>query len=301
MNMIDKKDKRPTKTLTKYKKKSLWSETWHRLKKSKLAMFGLVILIILIILSLSAGIIYDYDTQVIKTDYAHARQWPNATHLLGTDEMGRDVLARIIYGSRVSLKVSIISVSMALISGGFFGAIAGYYGGKIDNIIMRIMDVFLAIPNMLLAIAVVASLGPNMFNLMLAIAISSMPRFARIVRAAVLGVKDQEFVEAARACGAKNSRIICREVLPNCMAPIIVQGSIATAGAILVIASLSFIGLGVQPPKPEWGSMLAGGRTYIRQSNYLTVFPGLAIAITSLAINLLGDGLRDALDPKLKR
>jgi peptide/nickel transport system permease protein len=215
--------------------------------------------------------------------------------------MGRDVLARLIYGSRVSLKVSIISVSMALITGGALGAIAGYYGGKVDNIIMRIMDVFLAIPNMLLAIAVVASLGPSVFNLMLAIAISNVPRFARIVRAAVLGVKDQEFVEAARACGAKNSRIICKEVLPNCMAPIIVQGSIAIASAILVIASLSFIGLGVQPPKPEWGSMLAGGRTYIRDSNYLTVFPGLAIALTSLAINLLGDGLRDALDPKLKR
>ncbi len=290
-----------TKVLTEYKKKSLWSETWHRLKKSKLAMFGLVILVVLIVLSLSAGIIYDYDTEVIKTDYANARQWPSSEHWLGTDEMGRDVLARLIYGSRVSLKVSIISISMALITGGALGAIAGYYGGKVDNIIMRIMDVFLAIPNMLLAIAVVASLGPSVFNLMLAIAISNVPRFARIVRAAVLGVKDQEFVEAARACGAKNSRIICKEVLPNCMAPIIVQGSIAIASAILVIASLSFIGLGVQPPKPEWGSMLAGGRTYIRDSNYLTVFPGLAIALTSLAINLLGDGLRDALDPKLKR
>jgi peptide/nickel transport system permease protein len=290
-----------TEVLTKYKKKSLWGETWHRLKRSKLAMFGLVTLVILIILSLGAGIIYDYDEDVIKTDYANARQWPSSEHWLGTDEMGRDVLARLIYGSRVSLKVSIISIATALIVGGAFGAIAGFYGGKIDNTIMRIMDVFLAIPNMLLAIAVVASLGPSIVNLMLAISISEVPRFARIVRAAVLGVRDQEFVEAARACGAKNSRIIYKEVLPNCMAPIIVQGSIAIASAILVIASLSFIGLGVQPPKPEWGSMLAGGRTYIRDSNYLTVFPGIAIALTSLAINLLGDGLRDALDPKLKR
>lgn len=285
----------------RYKKKSLWAETWHRLKKSKLAMFGLIILVILILLALCADFIYDYDQQAIKVDYAKALQWPSAEHWLGTDAMGRDVLARLVFGSRISLKVSISAIVVSLLIGGALGAVAGYYGGKVDNIIMRIMDVFLAIPNMLLAIAVVASLGPSMVNLMIAIAISDVPIFARIVRASILGVKDQEFVEAARACGAKNSRIIIREVLPNCMAPIIVQGSIAIAAAILVIASLSFVGLGVAPPAPEWGSMLSEGRTYIRDNNYLTVFPGIAIAITSLSINLLGDGLRDALDPKLKR
>lgn len=285
----------------KYKKKSLWGETWFRLKKSKLAMFGLVTLILLILLAFSSGFLYDYEKDIIATDYANALQWPSSEHWLGTDEMGRDVLARLIYGSRISIKVSLSATVVALAIGGLLGAIAGYYGGKTDNIIMRIMDVFLAIPNMLLAIAVVASLGPSMLNLMLAIAIADIPKFARIVRAAVLGVKDQEFVEAARACGAPNFRIIMKEVIPNCLAPIIVQGSITIAASILVIASLSFIGLGVAPPTPEWGSMLAGGRTYIRDSNYLTVFPGLAIAITSLSINLLGDGLRDALDPKLKR
>lgn len=290
-----------TEIIKKYKKKSLWAETWHRLKKSKLAMFGLITLVVLIILSLSAGLLFDYETQVIETNYENALQGPSSSHWLGTDEMGRDVLARLVYGSRISLKVALISISSALVIGGALGAIAGFYGGRIDNIIMRIMDVFLAIPNMLLAIAVVASLGPDIVNLMIAIAISNVPRFSRIVRAAVMGVKDQEFVEAARACGATNTRIIMKEVLPNCMAPIIVQGSIAVASAILVIASLSFIGLGVQPPEPEWGSMLAGGRTYIRESNYLTIFPGVAIALTSLAINLLGDGLRDALDPKLKQ
>lgn len=285
----------------KIKKKSLWVETWHRLKKSKLAMFGLYILLALIIMALFADVIYDYDTDVIEPNYAIMLQPPSSEHWFGTDNLGRDVFARVIYGSRISLQVSIMSIVISLIIGGGFGAVAGYYGGRVDDILMRIMDVFLAIPNMLMAIAVVASLGPSMFNLMLAIAISNIPRFARIVRASILGVKDEEFVEAARACGATNTRIIIREVLPNCMAPIIVQGSIAIASSILVIASLSFVGLGVAPPTPEWGSMLSEGRTYIRDSNYLTVFPGLAIAITSLSINLLGDGLRDALDPKLKR
>lgn len=285
----------------KIKKKSLWVETWHRLKKSKLAMFGLYILLALIIMAVFADVIYDYDTDVIEPNYSSMLQAPSSEHWFGTDNLGRDVFARVIYGSRISLQVSIMSIVISLIIGGGFGAVAGYYGGRVDDILMRIMDVFLAIPNMLMAIAVVASLGPSMFNLMLAIAISNVPRFARIVRASILGVKDEEFVEAARACGATNTRIIIREVLPNCMAPIIVQGSIAIASSILVIASLSFVGLGVAPPTPEWGSMLSEGRTYIRDSNYLTVFPGLAIAITSLSINLLGDGLRDALDPKLKR
>lgn len=285
----------------KIKKKSLWVETWHRLKKSKLAMFGLYILLALIIMAVFADVIYDYDTDVIEPNYSSMLQAPSSEHWFGTDNLGRDVFARVIYGSRISLQVSIMSIVISLIIGGGFGAVAGYYGGRVDDILMRIMDVFLAIPNMLMAIAVVASLGPSMFNLMLAIAISNIPRFARIVRASILGVKDEEFVEAARACGATNTRIIIREVLPNCMAPIIVQGSIAIASSILVIASLSFVGLGVAPPTPEWGSMLSEGRTYIRDNNYLTVFPGLAIAITSLSINLLGDGLRDALDPKLKR
>lgn len=285
----------------KIKKKSLWAETWHRLKKSKLAMFGLYVLLALIILAILADAIYDYDTDVIEPNYSIVLQEPSSEHWFGTDNLGRDVFARVIYGSRISLKVSIMSIVISLIIGGGFGAVAGYYGGRVDDILMRIMDVFLAIPNMLMAIAVVASLGPSMFNLMLAIAISNIPRFARIVRASILGVKDEEFVEAARACGATNTRIIIREVLPNCMAPIIVQGSIAIASSILIIASLSFVGLGVTPPTPEWGSMLSEGRTYIRDSNYLTIFPGLAIAITSLSINLLGDGLRDALDPKLKR
>ena len=201
---------------------------------------------------------------------------------------------------RISLFVGIISVSIALSIGGFLGAIAGYYGGKIDNVIMRVLDVILAVPTILLAITIVASLGASMMNLMIAVGISNIPGFARIVRASVLSVKDQEFIEAAKAIGAKDHIIIMKHVLPNSMAPIIVYATLKVATAIMATASLSFIGLGVQPPTPEWGSMLAGGRAYIRDQMYIVMYPGLAIVLTVLSLNLVGDGLRDALDPKLK-
>ena len=228
-------------------------------------------------------------------------QGPSAEHWFGTDEFGRDIFARIIHGGRVSLVVGLVSISVSLVVGGCLGAFAGFYGGKVDNIIMRIMDIFLAIPSILLAITIVAALGTNLINVMIAIGISYIPTFARIVRAAVMGVKDQEFVESARAIGASNATIIFREVIPNCMAPIIVQATLSVAGAILSTASLSFIGLGVQPPSPEWGAMLSSGRNFLRDAMHLTLFPGLAIVITILALNLLGDGLRDALDPRLKQ
>ena len=197
--------------------------------------------------------------------------------------------------------VGLISVSISLTIGGMLGAIAGYYGGKIDNIIMRIMDIFLAVPSILLAMTIVAALGTSLVNVMLAIGVSGVPQYARIVRASVMSIKDQEFVEASRAIGAKSPTTIFREILPNCLAPIIVQATLSVASAILSTASLSFIGLGVQPPSPEWGAMLSGGRGYLRDALHLTLFPGLAIVITILALNLLGDGLRDALDPRLKQ
>ncbi|MEG0372278.1 MAG: ABC transporter permease, partial [Clostridium sp.] len=190
---------------------------------------------------------------------------------------------------------------IALLVGGALGAIAGYHGGKTDNIIMRLMDILLAIPSILLAITIVAAFGSNMLNLMLAIGISSTPQYARIVRAAVLGIKDQEFIESARAIGSKDGTIILKEVIPNCLSPIIVQVTLGVAGAILTTASLSFIGLGIQPPAPEWGAMLSAGRQYLRDAWHITVFPGLSIMITILALNLLGDGLRDSLDPRLKQ
>jgi len=282
-------------------KRSQSKEVWRRLKKNKMAMGGLIILGVVLFLAIFAGQIFDYDTAVIKQHIIDRLQGPSVSHWLGTDEFGRDILARLVYGSRVSLIVGISSVAFSVVLGGILGALAGYYGGKIDNIIMRIMDVFLAIPSILLAICIVAALGGNMVNLIIAIGISYIPSFARVVRASVLGVKDEEFVESAKAIGATDKTIIFREIIPNCMAPIIVQATLSVAGAILSTAGLSFIGLGIAPPEPEWGSMLAGGRIYIRDAVHITLFPGLAIVITILALNLLGDGLRDALDPRLKQ
>lgn len=283
------------------KKRSQWREVWRMLKKNKMALLGLGILVILVLLALFADVIADYDTVVIKQNLANRLKGPSAEHWLGTDEFGRDIFARLVHGARVSLKVGIIAVGISIILGGILGALAGFYGGKIDNIIMRVMDVFLAVPSILLAIAIVSALGPSILNLMVAISISSVPSYARIVRASVLSIRDQEFVEAARAIGANNARIIFRHIIPNSLAPVIVQGTLGVASAILSTAGLSFIGLGIQPPAPEWGSMLSGGRQYLRYAWWVTTFPGVAIMITILSLNLLGDGLRDALDPRLKQ
>ncbi|GAA0178849.1 ABC transporter permease [Clostridium sediminicola] len=280
------------------KKKSNFVETMKRLSKSKMAMVGLVIICILILTALFAGVIAPYG--YAEQDLLNAFQGPSAKHLFGTDEFGRDIFSRIVYGSRISLEVGFIAVSISVIIGGLLGAIAGYYGGKTDNIIMRVMDILLSIPQILLAISIAASLGPGLFNLMIAVGISSIPQYARIVRASVLSIREQEFIEAARAVGSSDIRTICKHILPNCLAPVIVQATLGVAFAILTAAGLSFIGLGISPPMPEWGAMLSGGRGYIRDYSYMTLFPGLAIMITILALNFLGDGLRDALDPKLK-
>ena len=286
---------------TSKKKKGQWSEVWRRLRKNKMAMLGLTIISILVLLALFADVIADYDEVAIKMNTSIRLQGPSKDHILGTDELGRDIFARIIHGARVSLQVGIIAVGIAIVIGGTLGAIAGFYGGKFDNIIMRAMDIFLAIPSILLAIAIVSALGTSMINLMIAVGISSIPSYARIVRASVLSIKDQEYIEAARAIGAKDARIILKHILPNSLAPIIVQGTLGVASAILSTAGLSFIGLGIQKPAPEWGAMLSSGRDFIRQAWHVTTFPGIAIMITILSLNLLGDGLRDALDPRLKQ
>lgn len=285
----------------KTKKRSMTMEICQRLAKNRMAMLGLAILVVLILCAIFADVIADYDTKVVAQDIANRLKGPSAEHWFGTDEFGRDIFARIIHGSRVSLVVGIISVSVSLVVGGALGAFAGFYGGRIDNVIMRVMDIFLAVPSTLLAMTIVAALGSSLVNVMLAIGVSGIPNYARIVRAAVMSVKDQEFVESSRAIGATNMTTIFREIIPNCLAPIIVQVTLSVAGAILSTASLSFIGLGVQPPDPEWGAMLSGGRNFLRDAVHLTLFPGLAIVITILALNLLGDGLRDALDPRLKQ
>ena len=281
------------------KRRSPFVDVLLRLSKSPLAMFGLAIIFVLVFCAIFAEVISPYSP--IKQDLMHMFETPSSSHWLGTDEFGRDILSRLIYGARVSLQVGFIAVGIALITGGMLGAISGYYSGKLDNIIMRVMDVLLSIPQTLLAIAIVAALGPSLMNLMIAVGISAVPTYARIVRGSVLSIRSMEFIEAARAAGSSDLRIILKHIIPNSMAPIIVQSTLGVASAILNAAGLSFIGLGIQPPNPEWGAMLSGGRQYIRDFPHMTLYPGLAIMLTILALNFLGDGLRDALDPKLKR
>ena len=282
------------------KKKSQFVEVWKRLCRNKTAVLGLVIVALLTLMAILSPILIDYETQVIKTNYSEALQAPSANHWFGTDEMGRDILLRVMYGSTVSLSIGVVTVAVSLTVGLILGAAAGYFGGKTDMIIMRIMDIFLAIPGTLLAICLVASLGNSIPNLVIAQAVSSIPTFSRVVRGAVITARDADYVEAARAIGAKDATIIFHEVLPNSLAPIIVQTTLQVASVILSIAGLSFIGLGIPAPRPEWGAMLSGARAYIRDYSYMCLFPGLAIMTTILSLNLLGDGLRDALDPRLR-
>ncbi len=287
-------------TNEKNRKKSQVAAIWRRLRKNKMAVLGLVILSLIILLAVFADLLFDYETLVIQQSAALRLKPPSAEHWLGTDEVGRDILARIVHGARISLPVAFVTIAAATVIGGLLGAISGYGSRQLDNIIMRIMDVFLAIPSILLSIALVAALGTSMTNMILAISISNIPPFARIVRSAVMTIKNEEYIEAARAIGASDARIIVKHILPNCMAPIIVQATLSIAGSILAIASLSFIGLGISPPTPEWGSMLSTGRQFFRAAWWVCAFPGFAIMLTILSLNLLGDGLRDALDPKLK-
>ena len=282
------------------KKKSQFVEVWKRLCRNKTAVLGLVIVALLTLMAILSPILIDYETQVIKTNYSEALQAPSANHWFGTDEMGRDILLRVMYCSTVSLSIGVVTVAVSLTVGLILGAAAGYFGGKTDMIIMRIMDIFLAIPGTLLAICIVASLGNSIPNLVIAQAVSSIPTFSRVVRGAVITARDADYVEAARAIGAKDATIIFHEVLPNSLAPIIVQTTLQVASVILSIAGLSFIGLGIPAPRPEWGAMLSGARAYIRDYSYMCLFPGLAIMTTILSLNLLGDGLRDALDPRLR-
>ena len=281
-------------------KNSQFKDMVRRLFKNKAAVAGLVFLIFLILMAIFADVLFDYNTQCINQNIPERLQWPSAQHWFGTDEYGRDLLIRIVFGSRISLSIGFIAVLFGLIVGGVLGAVAGFFGGKIDNIIMRLCDIFLAVPMMLMAIVIVAALGASIVNLVIALSISSVPTFARIVRSAVLTVRDMDYVEAARAIGVKTPRILARYILPNCMGPIIVQTTLRVAATISNTAALSFLGLGVKAPQPEWGALLSSGREFIRDSGYLACIPGICIMLTILALNLLGDGLRDALDPRLK-
>ena len=285
----------------KYKNRSLWQEVWRRFKKNPGAMAGLIIMIILVIVAIASGFIYDYDADVIANHPAQRLQKPSAEHWFGTDNLGRDIFARVIYGTRYSLSVGIVAVFVSLFIGITLGSLAGFIGGVVENIIMRITDIFLALPSMLLAIAIVAAMGASAVNLMIAVGVCSAASFVQVTRASVLTVRNNDYIEAARAIGASNWDIIRTHILPNSISPIIVQATLRVGSAIISAAGLSFIGMGVPLPAPEWGAMLSAGRQYIRDYSYMTLFPGLAILITVISCNLIGDGLRDAIDPKLKR
>ena len=283
----------------KIKRETQAKDVWRRFRKNKLAMIGLAVILLLILSAIFAPILspYDYKSQNLLETFL----WPCKEHLLGTDNFGRDTLTRILWGGRISLLISLCSVAIGLVGGGLLGSIAAYYSTRVDNIIMRFLDILMAVPPLLLAVAISAALGSGIFNCALAIGIASIPLFARVVRASALSIKNQEYIEAATACGAGSFKIILKHILPNSLGPILVQSTLRIGESILQISSLSFIGLGVQPPVPEWGNMLAYGREYIREYWPMVVFPGLAIVITLIAFNVVGDGLRDALDPKLKQ
>nr|WP_239544470.1 nickel transporter permease [Virgibacillus halotolerans] len=276
----------------------MWVDSLLRIIKSKTSFVGLCIILILIITAILAPVIAPYSPtdQSIIDRY----QSPSGTHWLGTDELGRDIFSRIIYGTRISIQIGLITVGISMVIGVLLGGIAGYFGKWADQIIMRLIDILMAFPSILLAIALVAVLGPSLQNAMIAVGIVGIPQFARIVRSAVLSVKETEYIEAARAIGAKHKRIFLQHVLPNSLAPIIVQATLGIGTAILDAAGLSFLGLGAQPPTPEWGAMLSDGRSALQTAPWVVAFPGIAIFLVVLGFNLFGDGLRDALDPRLK-
>jgi peptide/nickel transport system permease protein len=268
------------------------------LQRSKGALIGLTILAILILAAIFAPLLTEYDP--IAIDPPKRLQPPNREHWLGTDHFGRDIYSRVVYGARISLPVGLIAVTIAAVSGALFGLIAGYYGNLVDSVVMRIMDVMLAFPGIMLALLVVAILGPSLRNVMIAEGIGSIPRFTRLIRGSVLSARENVYVEAAKVIGAPDSIILYRHILPNVISPVIVLATLSVGTAILAAAGLSFLGLGAQPPDPEWGAMLADGRQFLRSHWWVSTMPGIAIALTVLSVNLAGDGLRDILDPRMR-
>ena len=267
--------------------------------RNRLILSGLIIFLIMVVQALGAGWIAPYNP--LKQNYRETLQSPNWKHPFGTDRFGRDILSRQIYGARISLRVAVVSISMAMVVGGVFGLFAGFFGGWIDLLISRIMDVFFSFPAMFLAIALAALLGNGEANAVIAIAVVYMPLFSRILRGSVLAEREQEYVTASMALGAKNLKIIFSHILPNVISPTVVQAAICTSYAIIIEAALSYLGLGIQPPIPSWGTMLNEGRTYLEIAPWMSIFPGLAIMLSVLALNLMSDGLRDVLDPRSRR
>ncbi len=286
---------------SKYRKRSRFGEFWYRFKQNKGAVVGLVVTLIIVFLAIFSDVLFDYKTDIASYNMKEALIKPCAAHPFGTDNLGRDLFKRVLYGTRYSMLIGVSSIILGLVFGIFFGATAGFFGGTYDLLIMRFFDILRAIPSLLLGIVIVSVFGQNMTVLIIAIGIPHISGIVNITRASVMTVRSQEFVESARAIGSKEGRIIAKHILPNCLSPIIVRMTLGVAGCIISASSLSYLGLGVPVPTPEWGALLSAGKKYIQQHGYMCLFPGLAIMITVLALNMVGDGLRDALDPKLKK
>lgn len=279
--------------------RSVWGMVWFRFKKNKLAMVGLFLLLFLMAAILAAPLYLSYDL-VTKQNILAKFTPPNSEFWFGTDQFGRDLFARIIYGGRISLFMGLAVVLISFVAGCALGGAAGYFGGKVDSVIMRLVDMFMAIPAMLLSMAVVAALGTGVDKLLIALSVSQIPRFARVVRSSIMTLRNQEFVEAAKCCGTSSARIIFRHILPNGIGPVIVSATLTLGQVILSIASLGFLGIGVSSPTPEWGTILSENKVHIRYYPYLGLIPGACIALSVMAVNFIGDGLRDALDPRTK-
>ena len=282
----------------KSRKTSQFREIWRRLKRNRAAIVGGIIVLLFVATAILAPWLSPYHPN--EGDLTKRLKAPDREHLLGTDPLGRDLLSRVIYGARISHQIQLVAVVIAMVVGIILGMVGGYYGGTFDHLIMRLMDILLAFPGIFLAIAIIAVLGPGLTNLMLAAGIYSIPQFARIVRGSVLSLKEKEFVEAAKAVGEKDFNILFRYLLPNSMAPIIVQTTLRMATVLLTASGLSFLGLGVQPPTAEWGAMLSNARAYLITAPHVATVPGLAIMLVVMGFNLFGDGLRDSLDPRLR-
>lgn len=298
MEITTQKQIQPPVVKAEEKVASPWTEAWYSFKKNKLALAGSIIVLLFIFLAILAPLIAPEGINEQKM--GERLQAPSAQHWFGTDDFGRDIFSRVVFGARISLWVGTFSVIGSIVVGCLLGILAGYYGRWVDSVISRFFDIMLAFPSILLAIAIVAVLGPSLRNALIAIAIINIPTFGRLIRSRVLSVKEEEYIMAAKAVGMKDSRILFQHILPNSMAPIIVQGTLAIATAIIEAAALGFLGLGAEAPNPEWGKMLADAKNYMLQAPWTMIFPGLAIMLTVLGFNLMGDGLRDALDPRMK-
>ena len=290
-----------TSSISAYKKRSLWVDAWKRLRKNATAVVGMVVFVCILITCLLSPLFFSYEEDVLSVNAKIQMEGPSQEHILGVDELGRDIFARILWGGRYTLLISISALAIAFISGTVIGTAAAYYGRFADTLIMRVIDVIMAIPPIILMITLATILTPSTISLILVVGFGLIPAQSRMVRGQVLQVVDYEYIEAVRIQGASDLKIITSHILPNALSPIITTVILDIAYAVMIISTLSFLGLGVQPPDPEWGSMLAGGRQYIRYAWHITTFPGIALVITLMSLTLVGDGVRDALDPRMKR